>query len=353
MFSDFICTPPNAASTAEQFSELFTGPTPFKPAPDWVQIKHNPVRDVFKKDSWYIKVDHRKFHTFKHEFNMALALKRHGIPVVEHLLCARTGTENFLITAELKNSIPAGDFLDSPADKTNFIAALTGFMEQWQNTPFEHTDPHFGNLLYIPETNRLFLVDVHDIKQRFFPCRCRKDIARFIFNLRGRVPYRTIIDLMTKFQIAEPEKSFCSMMQKEFARIKKEWQKRKKQLFDAYPKFSYRKDNWLICTPYKEISASLPAEFTADAQAEFAASTFLNLLQIPHRRCVAVDLQNNMVKRTGKLSALPDDEESAMFTQVLALCGFTASPGQYRLYNDTAALDEISGVAKSPLFKEG
>ena len=343
MFSNFVHFASQEAKLQlpEDLNTLLDGGVP---------VKHNPVRDVFKKDGFFIKIDHRKFHTFTREFNTALALQKSGFPVVEHLAYGRYGNDNFLITRELENAVTAEEFLNSGDDKKNFINSFTTLMKNWQNSKFFHTDPHFGNLLYVPEKNLPVLVDVHDIKRQLFNSRQRRDIIRFIFNLRGKVEYSTLYELWKTFYIADPEALFDRLLQQEICRLKSDWKKRRSQLFSAYPKFSTQCGQWLTASQYKENFTDFPEETVSNAKAYFAASFFLTLFQIPHRRCIAVNCQNNSVKFEAELNGTPPEKDVKNLLFQLRQCGFELDSSSVRLRHNTAALNDISPVVNDPLF---
>ena len=344
MFSDFVrfASKDIRQELPVNLSRLLHGGTP---------VKHNPVRDVFKNDGFFIKIDHRRFHTFAHEFSIALALQRAGLPVVEHLAYGRIGNDNFLISRELAGAISAEDFLDSDSDKADFIDSFTVLMQKWQKSNFFHTDPHFGNLLYVPEKNLPVLVDVHDIKRRIFFGRQHKDIIRFIFNLRGKIPYPIIFALMAKFHVKNPQLTFERMQADELIRIKSEWRKRCRQLFNAYPKFSVQIKEELIAAKYRDNYTSFPEEASPDAAKIFAASFFFTLLQIPHRRCIAVNIKNSTLRFEDDLSGTPNATECAILQSILTKCGFDFTAGAFRKYHGLAAINDISGAADSPFFK--
>lgn len=314
-------------------------------------VKHNPVRDVFQSSEFFIKVDHRKNHTFKAEFATGTALEKAGIPVVSHLAYGRCGSDNFLITRALADAVQADIFLKQPSAETGFISAFEELMTKWEKSRFFHADPHFGNLLYCPGTNKLFLVDVHDVKKPLFFLGKRSDIPRFIFNLRGRVPHRTVLELLKKFHSDDPQKDFYKAAAKDIARIKAEWPKRRAQLFAAYPKFSVRCGEWLAAADFQECFDSLPEFPAADGGRIFAAGAFLELLQIPHRRCAAVNLGSGKVKFEPELSGTADCEEKAVLKELLDMCGFESSVSEYSLRHGLAAVNDISGLANQPFFR--
>lgn len=344
MFSDFVhfISPEAKKQLPENLNTLLSGGIP---------VKHNPVRDVLKKDGFFIKIDHRKFHTFTHEFSIARALQQANIPVVEHLAYGRCGNDNFLITRELENAVTAEDFLNSAADKKDFIDSFETLMQQWQNSKFFHTDPHFGNLLYLPEKNLPVLVDVHDVKQLLFQRRQRADISRFIFNLRGKVKHSTLLDMWKKFNTPAPEKHFDCLLKSEISRLKAEWSKRRRQLFSAYPKFSSRDGNWLVAAGYADSYTASPELSLPDAEACFAASFFLTLFQIPHRRCIAVNPQSGTVRFEAELNGIPPEYEAEILRQQLRRCGFEFDHAAVKMRHGLAALNDISPITASSLLK--
>ena len=315
------------------------------------QVKHNPVRDVFKTDGYYIKLDYRKFHTFTHEFNIAQALNRAGIPVVEHLAYGRINNENFLITRELDQALTVEEFLNTDADTGAFLNGFTELMTMWQNSNFIHTDPHFGNLLWTPASTLPVLVDVHDVKRRIFPWVKRSDINHFIFNLRGKAAHPIILELFAKFDRRSPEKLFDTLLKQEIIRLKSEWNKRRNQLFSAYPKFSVQQEKYLVSSAYIQEFEARPDVPSPNAEQLFAASFFLSLFQIPHRRCIALNRENHTVKFEAELSGTPDAALCNVLKKQLGSCGFTVDASTFSLRKNLAALNDISEIAASPLFE--
>ena len=55
-----------------------------------VQIKSNPVREVWRTQEFFFKFDKRPGHSFDREFARGCALQKKGIPVVPHLACGKT-----------------------------------------------------------------------------------------------------------------------------------------------------------------------------------------------------------------------------------------------------------------------
>ena len=321
-------------------------------------VKHNPVRDVFFKDGYFIKCDYRKRHGFEKEFKAAQQLAKKNIATVEHLACGSHKNCNYLITRALEDSQTVEEYLlKSPADEL-FKGAFAGFLDLWRNSPFFHTDAHLGNLLYQPGKNSLTLVDVRGVKKRSLWKKryhgCPADVARFIFNFRGSLSCAEVLDLLTQNLCSEPEKVFQKMLKKECARILKEWPKRSRQLFSGYPKFSrITGENMLVLSAFQGTYLQYPEETSPDAGSEFAASFFLSLLQIPHRRVCAADLNTNRLRREPERSGVPvSPEELSHLQYALEQCGLENSPSRWQNIGGIPYLTDISPLISMPLFTQ-
>ena len=63
-------------------------------------VKSGKIREVRCKDGIFIKLDRRKNHSFKSEFECALKLKKADIPVTEPLFYTSGKNGNYLATRE-------------------------------------------------------------------------------------------------------------------------------------------------------------------------------------------------------------------------------------------------------------
>lgn len=320
-----------------------------------VMVKHNPVREVFFHNGYFIKRDSRKNHTFAKEFAAAQKLRRRKIAVVEHLAHGKCEDGNYLITRGVNSAVTVEDHLFEHPVSEKFTAELIDFLRQWKRSGFFHTDAHLGNILYVPEKSEFTLVDVRGVRRKLLweslPFCCPADVMRFIFNLRGHVTFAKIEELFSMFNCRHPRHILQEMLKAESARLLKEWDKRKRQLFNAYPKFSCQNGKSLVAAQYKDNYTMFPAEESENAGAEFAASFFLTLFQIPHRRVCAVDLEKNQVRRAPELQGTPDTENIHEAAMPLDMCGLSHEISDWRCFRGMAALNDLNNIIRARMFQ--
>ena len=320
-----------------------------------VMVKHNPVREVFFQSGYFIKRDSRKNHSFAKEFAAAQRLQRHKIAVVEHLAHGTCEEGNYLITRGVNDAVTVEDYLFEQPVTEKFMTEFIDFLRQWKRSGFFHTDAHLGNVLYIPEKSEFTLVDVRGVRKKFLWedlwFRCPDDVMRFIFNLRGHVTFTRIGELLSLFNCRYPQRMIRDMLKAESARLLKEWDKRKRQLFNAYPKFSCQNGKSLVAAQYKENYTMFPEEDSENAGAEFAASFFLTLFQIPHRRVCAVNLEKNKVRRAPELRGDPNGENIREAALPLDMCGLPHADTDWRCFRGMAALNNLNNIIQARMFQ--
>ena len=94
-----------------------------------------------------------------------------------------------------------------------------------------------------------------------------------------------------------------------------------------------------------------PEESCDNAGAEFAASFFLTLFQIPHRRVCAVNLEKNLLRRAPELSGIPGDEAVREAAMPLDMCGLPHKDSDWRCYRGMAALNDLSNIVSARMFQ--
>ena len=275
-------TPP-AANILERTPELIAAGT---------VVKANAVRKVIKSGDYFIKIDLRPTHPFTGEFAIAQALTGAGIPVVEHLACGSDGNANYLITRALPDAVELAEMRDTIVPDEKFLHPLCDFLTAFANSNFIHNDFHCGNILYA--NGRFTLVDVRAVRRKWWWDQCRLHPGAFhpLAEFRSRLSASKMQELFTRCGIRDARKFYRRMWQECAAALFKEWEKRKTQLFAAYPKFSTLQGDKL-CRTRSKVELSCCREFTSPLAAEvFALGLFLELAGIPSSPVVAVDLAN-------------------------------------------------------------
>ena len=236
------------------WSEL--APSPEHPSPDSSIVKANPIRTVFRRGSYFIKVERpeSKFGLSflkalfapkaKSEFESAQALAAAGIPVVEPLGYGSAGNAQALVTRGVFGAVPVSEyynahFAEGEADPENFLRCWSHFVRLVIDSGFQHPDFHNGNILFQPETGEFLLVDVFGVKGL---CKVTEEIRdgmrHIIFEMRRGLSPERLISLARECGIRGNHREFVENgLAKEAARLRGEWPKRKRQLLQGYHKF--------------------------------------------------------------------------------------------------------------------
>ena len=276
-------------------------------------VKSGKIREVRCKDGIFIKLDRRKNHSFKSEFECALKLKKADIPVTEPLFYTSGKNGNYLATREFKG-VSLEDLLKNGVPDQDFFQALTGLLAKMHRAGFIHRDFHLGNLLYSPEEKRFALVDVDSI--------CR--IPSFLVPL---VPQRIRFHILTEFRpvlndgdllqlfasanVTAPEKFLRETFIRNAKYIRHHWQRRTAQIFAGYPKFTRIDANGVIFDRNAENCDFESAETIHDPDARiFLAHFYLDQIRMPHRRAIKFDPSTAMTTLAVS-STLPADGAAA------------------------------------------
>lgn len=282
---------------ADKNAREILGDDPLAHFKDPVLIKGNAVREVWKCGEFFFKFDKRRNHSFRKEFRRAAALHKRGIPVVRHLACGISERGNCLITGALKNSCTLEEYLEKKSPSADLINELVDFLKLMEYRRIIHRDLHPGNILYVEQEHLLSLVDVRDA----FPARwfnmllfSRTAFRRLPVELRSSISEEKIIAMLRRMGVKEPEIFITDTLEYKAERLKKEWQRRKKQILSGYPKFT-RKENGLLLVRNTGSNELNDAEkIPADADV-FCGAFYLDLARIPHRRVLAWSPAENIM----------------------------------------------------------
>ena len=274
---------------ADEEAQTFLGTDPLKHFQNVSLVKGNALREVWRNDRLFFKLDKRQNHGFRKEFANARSLILRGIPVVSHLACGRTEKGNWLITEALANSVPVEEYIAGRIPDENFLNGLINFLKLMEYRKIIHKDLHFGNILYLEQTNSFCLVDVRDarpaagLEKLFYS---RKALHYLLVELIENLSSQKISSLLWRMDVKEPEVLLEKALERKARLIQKEWPRRRQQILSGYPKFT-RREGELLFTRGVHPEELENAEKIPGNAGLFAGAFYLDLVRIPHRRVLA------------------------------------------------------------------
>lgn len=326
-------------------------------------VKSTPVRAVYHCGDFYLKFDRspnlwsafRKsiYPKSRVEYMIGRNLAAAGIPSVECLGWGKLGGTNVLITRAMPGFEPLEgvfyrEIVYGGGNPDGILSEITAFLKKFFEAGFYHSDLHFGNILYHPDTHELAWVDLIAIGHpgTVEPA-ARRFMSRCIVTLREGLDrarmLRTIREVGAAETDTEAETFYFTEVRHAAQHLLETWEKRSSQALNGYPKFAdsvpcpgapgrtmlLRKD-WLerpILTK-EDIANGMPAgyellplENEAEAEAIYLRSIYLQTLRVSHRRVVAFARPNELWLEPlpsgldGSFSS--DDPEAAFFWRTL------------------------------------
>ncbi len=285
-------------------ARLLLGEQPERLLEGAATVKANPVRKVLRNGEFYLKLDSRPGRRLRREFRSAELVRKVGIPVVEHLGCARLPEGELLITRAMPGAVTVEEALnrlDSPEEETakRFLDGFAGFVRQVLESGVFHPDFHIGNVLYSEESGRFALVDLRGVRKAgWFDRRFRRyRMRRIILEVRQVCSRRRMLELIGLCGIPDPEAFYRSGLRREAQALWKEWPKRKRQILSGYPKFTIRSGTRLIAAgtggrTLDDNTLELVEGPAEKLEPVFLAHYFLRLARIAHREAAAFDPQS-------------------------------------------------------------
>ena len=274
-------------------------------------VKSNPVREVRTDGEFYYKLDRRPGRTFEREFRAAKLLEERSIPVVRHLWYGAIPEGAVLVTQALAAAPSVRDYLARHYPDAEFRRKFAMFVRDFLASGLGHVDMHVGNILYSAAEGRFVLVDVQGVRRR----RCKKlpyVIVRAVLELRRHLTRAECCEMLGIVGVPDAGRFFDRALEVEAAALKREWEKRRRQILSGYPKFTRVDGAKLVAvsaTP--EELASL--EWRPGSEADFVSAFFWELAEIPHERAVAFDRERREVGFAPQLFPTPlaSDEVAA------------------------------------------
>ena len=300
---------------ADPGAKALLGSDPMEHFKDPVPVKINELREVWKAGAFFFKIDKRSGHHFHREFSRARELERRGVPVVKHLACGSCRYGNCLITQALEESVPLEDYIAGKVPDDRFLYTLIDFLKLLEYRRIRHNDLHCGNILYVENSNSFYLVDVRDAVPlrwygliRFSPAPTRRLLVELMENMSSE----KLFELLRRMGVKDPENFVENTLEAKARLLQRQWERRREQILSGYPKFTRLEDGLLVVRKTALAELEQAQIISADAGV-FAASFYLDMARIPHRRVLAWSEEKQQLY----VEHLPDDEaDSATVAQL-------------------------------------
>ncbi|MBQ4479964.1 MAG: hypothetical protein II943_04925 [Victivallales bacterium] len=265
------------------------------------QIKQNPGRKVFCTDAYFIKV---YFHDGRHlnkEWKCAQLAQEKGIPVVEHLAYGRSSAGEILVTRALEGAISVKEWLTAREFTEVDMSQITQLAERYANFVCRvvkagvfHPDFHSGNILLVPSSGKLCLVDVSGIRRSKFTDRPQLwRMYRSLLEFRHFFAKEQIIRLLGIAGASDGAKMWREIQLKSTRHLLVSWRKRSWQMLNPPSRYTVRDGDWLRFVD--GFGKPLPLDNSIEAQASSVESArkrcladfLLERINIPHQRILA------------------------------------------------------------------
>ena len=286
-----------AAEAARRFSAALT-------------VKSNPVREVRTDGEFFYKLDRRGGYALKCEFAAAELLAEKHVPAVEHLRLDRIPEGWLLVTRALPGAVTVRDYAAKRVPDAKFRTDFAVFVRDFLRTGLDHRDLHIGNILYQEPKGRFVLVDLRSVRPwRWWWRRMPYDICRAPLELRRELKRHEVCAMLKIIGVRDAEAFFDRALETEAAALRKMWAKRRRQLLDAYPKFSRRAGDALVLAEIADAELA-HLQWEPGSENDFAGSFYQDLAELPHRRVLAFDPAKRLIARepAPPPSRLPEDE---------------------------------------------
>ncbi|MBE6366076.1 MAG: hypothetical protein E7053_10105 [Lentisphaerae bacterium] len=318
-------------------------------------VKINNVREVRRNGELFLKLDRRKNHSFKREFQTAIQLKAAGLPVTEPVCYTSSVRGNYLVTRTF-NGVSVEDFLKTNQPDEKFFIQIADLLKHLLDSGFIHKDFHLGNLLYSPEEKRFALVDVDAICRpwrfwlKFVP---EKVKFHLLMEFRHVLDKKDLLKLFSRFDITDPEKFYQEIFIADAIHISKEWHRRREQILNGYPKFVNCMEGELFDRDAKESDFRTAIKIDRGLP-YFLAHFYLDLIKIPHRRVLRYSPSDGSILIAPANNRPAPAEAIEDMIERLSFYGIKTSPEQWQAgAGNLPELHNLEKVAASSFIMEG
>lgn len=225
-------------------------------------VKNNPARSVFtaadsRGNRYYVKHDSPPIHGWaaikarfrsktRAEFNAAQLLDSLSIPCVNYLGWAKCGQQGMLISKAIPDAVNAKNWWFStpdPASRANFLIKLRDLVSLFAVNQLRHPDFHLGNILVIPDSKQLLIVDPYGISQKNHLSKTQRlELCKIFVDLRGDLHNSLAESLPLLAKLAKSPQESAAMwnhaLKLEINEISRNWPRRRQQILQGNSKFS-------------------------------------------------------------------------------------------------------------------
>ena len=316
-------------------------------------VKAGAIREVRRTEEFYIKLDKRKNHSFKSEFDRAIQLQKAGIPVTDPIFYTTTEKGSFLVTGAFEG-ISLEEYLKNHSPGKDFYFMAADLLKKMLKKGFIHTDFHLGNLLYSEKENRFVLVDVDGIKKiPPFLVPLVPEYIRFhlLTEFRSHLNKEEMSALFRSAGVKSPEKFYSRLFIRNAGKIRHSWARRKKQILSGYPKFTVPDNDTLTD---RDNAGKKCEELPLDnGRNLFLAHFYLKLIRVPHRELQTLDLKNDRVTAVAADHDQPEKTAAEEMIARLQFYGIDTTISDWRKGNgNLPELYSLEKVAASPLISQ-
>lgn len=310
------------------------------------QVKTNSARTVFTVDSRYFvkqftprgilnRVIALFYSKAKTEFNTGLALEKSGIPVVNYLGWGRSGSCSMLVSAaEPDASTVLQQWHRNPQQRSELLEKLANLTRLLMVNRWFHPDYHAGNLLY--RNGDLCLVDVYGLRRTAVFSRKQKlRMTAIILGLREHISDAEAHKFIFDSGIADNEATAVAIWRdalfRDGRRIANDWQRRRRQILNNYPKFVEVQDNILLRRladgAVADLENAVKEKYSPEIALEiWLQSFFLELQGIAHRKVLAWENNNIIYLENPEILPEADSEKVIEFINRATLLGVELAP---------------------------
>lgn len=331
------------------------GPRPEELTSVTRRIKTNPVRGVFARDGFFLKLEmpHCRnpwqfwravlFPRARREFWTLWRLAKAGIAVTPPVAYGQALTCSMLITREIAGSISVHDYFERefvrrPQDPTDFLRRLADFLQTIFSSSFYHPDFHLGNLLYLPERGEFALVDVLGVRRAWCKTAARRRMAMILRELREPLSRAAWEKFIAACGIADPVAFGDELLTYGSRFANREAEKRLAQFRRDYEKFVRVEDGvrWRLDNSRQRLAESAALNDGSLVELDGAAAELQRLWEmdfvlsqhlILRRRAVALADGKLYLEPAGEKPA--DPAARAELTRRLGFAGLTAADYEF------------------------
>ncbi|MBN2642759.1 MAG: hypothetical protein JXR78_13990 [Victivallales bacterium] len=224
-------------------------------------VKSNSLRSVFllkKADgtSFFIKHDHpqsllkrlrtRLKNKIRSEYDSAMLLQKHFIPVVKYMNWAVSGSDALLVSRAEHDCVSGKkywhDLIADDESRKIFLNKLCILVKSFIDAGLHHPDFHSGNILVKTDSADILVVDPYGVsKIRKWSCAKRLDLCKVFVDFRGELSEHEIEKLMIGSGIAgtakEARELWFEAVELEEREVYNGWTKRCTQILSGKSKF--------------------------------------------------------------------------------------------------------------------